>query len=211
MPSPTFFNLPQAKQQRLMDAIWQEFTTVSYMDASINKIIQAAEISRGSFYQYFSGKQDVFAYLLQTFLESGRSMFQAQLTVHGSNLFDAILGMYDLIVWHKQRSKKPPELERLQLLLQLNAELDMSQFTELIDKDVMTANAMVLMAEAGYPMESVQQCRALIHMLISIGISNTVCHLKHNTQEDSRQLLQLQLDIIRQGLTALRKEEPATC
>ena len=69
MPTQTFFNLPEAKRKRFMDAVWQEFTTVSYMDASINKIIQAADISRGSFYQYFAGKADVFAYALGTLLD----------------------------------------------------------------------------------------------------------------------------------------------
>ena len=35
MPNATFFHLPEAKRRRLMDAVWQEFTSVSYIDASL--------------------------------------------------------------------------------------------------------------------------------------------------------------------------------
>ena len=56
MPSNTFFRLPEEKRQRLLDAAWEEFSRVSFADASINQIIRAANISRGSFYQYFTDK-----------------------------------------------------------------------------------------------------------------------------------------------------------
>ena len=99
MPHATFFNLPDNKRQRIMDAVWTEFTTVSYADASINHIVQNAGISRGSFYQYFSGKQELFTYVRQTILETGKQLFLAQLTAHNNDLFFAVLGMYDLLVW----------------------------------------------------------------------------------------------------------------
>ena len=63
MPSDTFFRLPEAKRERLMEAAWDEFTAVRCSDASINKIIRSAGIPRGSFYQYFADKDDLFLYL----------------------------------------------------------------------------------------------------------------------------------------------------
>ena len=53
MPSQTFLNLDSNKQKKLLDAAMNEFSRVSYTDASINQIIQNAGISRGSFYTYF--------------------------------------------------------------------------------------------------------------------------------------------------------------
>ena len=64
MPTGTFFRLPEEKRMRLVESAWEEFTHISYADVSINKIIQAAGIPRGSFYQYFDGKEDLFFYLL---------------------------------------------------------------------------------------------------------------------------------------------------
>ena len=39
MPTDTFFRLPEEKRQRLLDAAWEEFSRVSFADASINQII----------------------------------------------------------------------------------------------------------------------------------------------------------------------------
>lgn len=63
MPSQTFFNLPKEKQDRIMAAAREEFFTHSFDEASINHLIKAAGIPRGSFYQYFTDKEDVYFYL----------------------------------------------------------------------------------------------------------------------------------------------------
>lgn len=63
MPTQTFFNLPEEKRSKLLHAAFDEFSAHAYEDASINAIIQAAEISRGSFYQYFADKDDLYFFL----------------------------------------------------------------------------------------------------------------------------------------------------
>ena len=65
MPTATFFRLPEEKRQRLLDAAWEEFTRSRYTSASINRIIHDAHIPRGSFYQYFVDKYDLFYFLLE--------------------------------------------------------------------------------------------------------------------------------------------------
>lgn len=64
MPKSTFYRLPDEKKKRILEAAKQEFLRVPYQEASINKIIKTAEIPRGSFYQYFEDKQDIFTYVL---------------------------------------------------------------------------------------------------------------------------------------------------
>ena len=206
MPNPTFFHLPEAKRQRLMDAVWQEFTSVSYMEASINKIIQTADISRGSFYQYFSGKQDVFTYILKTIMDAGKNVFQAQLTVHNNDLFAAILGMYDMLLWKHAKPRQDPAFDRIRALLRLNAELDMSQFTDLLDHDAVTKTMNQLLIHTGYHLFSSLQCHALIHLLISAGLSNAADTLRHPSHEtQNRTLLEGELELIRLGLDAAQE------
>ena len=53
MIKSTFYNLPEEKRQRITDAIFNEFAGSSGERVSINNIIKNANISRGSFYQYF--------------------------------------------------------------------------------------------------------------------------------------------------------------
>lgn len=64
MPTGTFFRLPEEKRNRLMAAAWEEFTATPYPKVSINRIIQAARIPRGSFYQYFADKEELFLYMV---------------------------------------------------------------------------------------------------------------------------------------------------
>lgn len=67
MPSQTFRNLPNEKQETIIKSAIQEFTRVPFAEASINKIIKSANISRGSFYNYFEDKYDLLFYLLEKF------------------------------------------------------------------------------------------------------------------------------------------------
>ncbi|MBQ1351598.1 MAG: helix-turn-helix transcriptional regulator [Oscillospiraceae bacterium] len=52
MPSQTFYNLSSAKQEMLLAAARAEFARVPFREASINQIVRAAHISRGSFYMF---------------------------------------------------------------------------------------------------------------------------------------------------------------
>lgn len=69
MPKQTFFNLTTAKQQRVIDAAMEEFAAHPYLKTSINRIIERADISKGSFYQYFKNKKDLYKYLIDLVTE----------------------------------------------------------------------------------------------------------------------------------------------
>ena len=60
----TFLRLPEEKRTRFLEAAWEEFTRVSFAEASTNQIVRRAGVPRGSFYQYFRDKEDLFAYLM---------------------------------------------------------------------------------------------------------------------------------------------------
>jgi len=70
MPTERFYNLPVVKKKTICDAAVEEFTRVPFEKASINKIIQAAGISRGSFYTYFEDKRDVLRYIFEDATEN---------------------------------------------------------------------------------------------------------------------------------------------
>ena len=69
LPKPTFANLPDDKRLKVEQAAIKEFTAYSYDQASINRIVEAAEIPKGSFYQYFKDKKDLYRYLLDMIVE----------------------------------------------------------------------------------------------------------------------------------------------
>ncbi|MEF3693411.1 MAG: TetR/AcrR family transcriptional regulator [Acholeplasmataceae bacterium] len=65
MPKNTFINLPLDKKNRIMDAIMDEFGRNTYEHINLANIIRDSQIPRGSFYQYFVDKDDVFQHLNQ--------------------------------------------------------------------------------------------------------------------------------------------------
>jgi AcrR family transcriptional regulator len=64
MPKQTFLNLSEEKRQVIVNAAVDEFAEFGYEASSINRIVANSGISKGSFYQYFEDKMDVFKYLV---------------------------------------------------------------------------------------------------------------------------------------------------
>lgn len=65
MPKDTFFNLPIEKQNKIIETAIDEFAAYSYDNASINNIIDTCGIAKGSFYQYFENKKDLYKYIIK--------------------------------------------------------------------------------------------------------------------------------------------------
>lgn len=60
---PTFLNLPEAKQERIIAAALAEFADKGYERASVNVMVSASGIAKGSLYQYFKDKKGIFLYI----------------------------------------------------------------------------------------------------------------------------------------------------
>ena len=84
MPSSTFLNLPAQKQEKLLEAATREFSQRPYNEASINQIIKDAGIPRGSFYMYFTDKEELFRYVLSGYVDQMVMVLE-----------EALLRMYD--------------------------------------------------------------------------------------------------------------------
>lgn len=60
MPKATFYNIDKDKRERIVKCIIDEFSENTYETASINQIVKTADIAKGSFYQYFEDKTDIY-------------------------------------------------------------------------------------------------------------------------------------------------------
>ena len=67
MPTERFYHLSEGKKALIREAAVKEFCRVPIEKASINKIVQNADISRGSFYTYFEDKDDLLRYVFEDF------------------------------------------------------------------------------------------------------------------------------------------------
>lgn len=126
MPTATFHRLPEEKRKRLIDACWGELTRVRFTDVSINRIIAAARIPRGSFYQYFGDKEDLIRYLLGDMRTYFVDLLRSILIQAGGDLFALPLMAYDRFV--SSRGYTDPMLALFIKLLTLNKGLDLQSF-----------------------------------------------------------------------------------
>lgn len=76
MPKDTFFNLSEEKREKIIHAATDQFAGLHYSKVTINGIVQAAGIPKGSFYQYFENKDDLYIYLFTELGDTKLDMFE---------------------------------------------------------------------------------------------------------------------------------------
>jgi AcrR family transcriptional regulator len=98
LPKPTFLNLSTEKQECLINAAKKEFSRVPLYEASISNIIKDAGIPRGSFYQYFQDKEDVFFYLLEEYSKQFYDQFISIIKLNKGDLFTSFIDWFKFIL-----------------------------------------------------------------------------------------------------------------
>ena len=112
MPTERFYRLPEAKKQVIRQAAIKEFARVPFEKASINQIIQNADISRGSFYTYFEDKQDVVLYIFEDNARQMQECCERELDKNDGNLFDMLEWLFEFTIRKLEESKEMVQLVR---------------------------------------------------------------------------------------------------
>lgn len=63
MPTATWFNLPEAKRERVLTAALTEFAAKGFSAGSLNVVAREAKIAKGSLFQYFADKRSMYAHV----------------------------------------------------------------------------------------------------------------------------------------------------
>lgn len=108
LPKSTFLNLPEDKRERIIEAAIDEFAYYTYHKASITRIVNNAGIPKGSFYQYFDDKKDLFKYII------GISSYEKMKYLNGFlksiNEFSFFTTIRDLYIAGIKFAKENPKL-----------------------------------------------------------------------------------------------------
>ncbi len=64
MPKQTFYNLQAEKRNKIIESAIEEFSQNLYVNASITKIAEKSGVAKGSMYQYFNDKKDLYKFIL---------------------------------------------------------------------------------------------------------------------------------------------------
>lgn len=202
MPTSTFFNLPPPKREKLIHAAVAEFARKPYGEVSINRIIQAAEIPRGSFYQYFADKTDLFRYVLRGYDDLLEAAVMQSLERSGGRPLDIPLALYDLVLYYV--GEHWAQFELFMGILQKNMGMDAGQLLSLPD---IVLKVMDRADWRGLEHLEGDERLALMDLLFTAtGHALMPVFCEKLSGEESRRRLVLKLTIIRRG--AERKEEP---
>jgi TetR/AcrR family transcriptional regulator len=79
MPKPTFLHLSAAKRETIIALASAEFAAHPYALASLSRVVERAGIAKGSIYQYFENKQDLYLFILEQAVQQQLALLQ-QLT-----------------------------------------------------------------------------------------------------------------------------------
>lgn len=192
----TFLRLPEEKRTRFLDAAWEEFTRVSFAESSINQIVRRAGIPRGSFYQYFRDKEDLFAYLMAQVRDYFVQQYTGILREVKGDIFRTQLLCFDRFT----RRKHEPDamLEKFWQVLRLNPGLHMQMFLgERARRDLPE----MLLREADLSAFRSEETARSAFFLSLLALSAAVMDVLHDPGEAEtfRCQLEQRLDIIRRG------------
>lgn len=198
MSKETFLRLPEEKRTRFLEAAWEEFTHVRFADASINQIVRRAGIPRGSFYQYFENKEDLFRYLLDTIRDRYTEAYRKIMEEAGNDMFHAQLLCYDRFL--TRNNGEDLAFDRCFQLMRINPGIDIQK--------MLPENPTVAWIESAMDQMDISQFRRtdaefvwnvfrLTLLVLAHAIMDSLGHPEQT--EEHRRRLEGQLEIIQCG------------
>ena len=98
---------PQADsltKQKLLDAAQELMLTKGYTDTAVDEICAAAELTKGSFFHYFAGKEDLGREVAERFINKMRENFQAAPFRRKPDPLERVFGYIDFLI---EKSRSP--------------------------------------------------------------------------------------------------------
>jgi len=93
MPKTTFFNLPPAKREAIEKEAIREFAQNPFEHASLSRIVGRCGIAKGSMYQYFEDKLDLYLYIVELAYAEKRRYVRRAFEIEG-DIFEVLRAYY---------------------------------------------------------------------------------------------------------------------
>ncbi len=99
-PSPRIRRRQERTRKTILEAATQCFSDKSVTSVSVEEIIEAADVSRGTFYKLFKHKEEVFAQIVQPMLKKYGTQLAAIDSTDPREVFDQIIEVY-IEIWRE--------------------------------------------------------------------------------------------------------------
>lgn len=196
MPKETFFNLKEVKKEKIEKALINEFSRVSFEQASVSNIIAEAGIPRGSFYQYFEDKEDAIKYVIQKFIHIEHKKMNQLLIDSNKDIFEAIYKYYNYMI-------ESTENDNLRLIRNIFQELRKNNISIFEVKEEMKNKEDIhkLINMDNLNLEKEDDIKYFFKILTTITrtVASEVIN-KKISKEDGEKAIKKQLEILKKGM-----------
>jgi AcrR family transcriptional regulator len=208
LPKPTFFNLSEPKRKTMMEAAEKEFSRAPLFEASISNIIKTAGIPRGSFYQYFENKEDLYFYLLEEKLNERKANFITLLKKHEGDLFEAMKELYHYFLRILPNNNERSFLRNAMIYTSNKVE---NSFLEIVDKPAQNDYFNEIKAIIDTRRFLVSDNQSLIHIfkiITAVAFHNLIeKSIKETSEEEAMSDFTFRMELIKQGIYKKEDEE----
>lgn len=200
MIKKTFYNLPYEKRKRITDAVIKEFMERPNEKVSINRIIKTAEISRGSFYQYFDDKVDLIEIITKTMFEESSNKAKEILKLSCGDLFVMYIKMFDYFGDYSSQKQTMKIMRNIVDSFKANDDL-VSEYLKNRFNMALTNNEIYTMVDRqNLKFQDNESVKCLIEILTQV-LKNAIfdVFVAGSDREEVRERIIKKIDIIKQG------------
>lgn len=200
MIKKTFYNLPYEKRKRITDAVIKEFMERPNEKVSINRIIKTAEISRGSFYQYFDDKVDLIEIITKTMFDESSNKAKEILKLSCGDLFVMYIKMFDYFDDYSSQKQTMKIMRNIVDSFKANDDL-VSEYLKNRFNMALTNNEIYTMVDRqNLKFQDNESVKCLIEILRQV-LKNAIfdVFVAGCDREEVRERLIKKIDIIKQG------------
>ncbi len=203
MPKQTFFNLPKSKKKIIIDCAIDEFAKYDYNSASINRIVEKSNIAKGSFYQYFNDKLDLFSYIID-YIGTKKMEYFSSCSILKKTDMDFFVYLKTLFDAGVNFAIENPQFASIGDKLYKNDTLRKKIFNEMEIKSHDFMKQLILQGQAnGNVKKNINLDLAaylLIHLNFSLGEMYYKTHDKWEETQEFHKLTDDMIDILKNGI-----------
>ena len=200
MPTNTFFNLPEEKKNKILKAANKEFARVPLEKASIKNIVEDAEIARGSFYQYFEDKEDLFDYMMDLKMGDIENKLNRLIEKENGNIINICVSIYDHLIqvgklrknnkFFRKIFENIKTSDNLMFIKKENRNIKIEQkLYDLYDKNKEILNV-----------KNKEEFKLVIEMLFAITRRRIVASLKYKDLNEARNDYLKEIEFLKNGI-----------
>ena len=201
MPTTTFLNLQKEKQDNIIEASIKEFKRVLLKDASINKIIKDANISRGSFYNYFEDINDLYIYSISKYKKNFLKIFEDSIKLAKGDLIEATKKIYNSIIYNCTLDENKQLTKNIFLNINYDISIKNRLECEQINEKYKILELLEQIDSEKLNIKKEEELLYIVDIIIGIVLHGLIeIFLDNKNQNEINEKITKQLEIIKRGI-----------